>query len=289
MATAAPTAPPAVPDTVSRLVIHADDLGETAEITKGILGCIDAGRVTSTSIMANMPATDFALEEAARRGREASFGVHLVLCEGPPLTKPKSLTGEDGEFHRKKSLGLRGLAGRLRAEDVETELRAQIQRIEDGGVQISHFDSHKHLHQLPVVRDVVAKLAREFGVERIRRTVEEGFWPRGMKPGAWASRTVRVHLALQAGEKFRAKGLRHPVRVFDVRELMAESDREVNLALLRKPGVVSEMVCHPGTYEADLEKPGSCDRFSEFQYLKSDEFGAMLDDAGVELDTFWSV
>lgn len=183
----------------SKLIVHADDLGETAEITRGILECIDAGRVTSTTLMANMPATDLAIEEAARRGRRASFGVHLVLCEGPPLTKPRSLVGDDGEFLPKKKLGLRGLAGRLDPEDLEIELRAQIRRIVDGGVDVSHFDSHKHLHQLPVVRGVVAKLAKEFGVERVRCTLEEGFWPAGTKPGGWASRAVRVHLARQAG------------------------------------------------------------------------------------------
>ncbi len=271
----------------SKLIVHADDLGETAEITRGILECIDAGRVTSTTLMANMPATDLAIEEAARRGRRASFGVHLVLCEGPPLTKPRSLVGDDGEFLPKKKLGLRGLAGRLDPEDLEIELRAQIRRIVDGGVDVSHFDSHKHLHQLPVVRGVVAKLAKEFGVERVRCTLEEGFWPAGTKPGGWASRAVRVHLARQAGEEFRAAGLRHPARVFDVRQLIALEAAPRREALLRRPGALSEMVCHPGTYEADLEKPGSCARFAELEFLQSDAVAALTDAAGVELTTWW--
>lgn len=274
----------------SPLVIHADDLGETAEITRGILECIDAGRVTSTSLMANMPATDLAIEEAAKRGKNASFGVHLVLCEGPALTKPKSLTDANGEFLPKKTIGLRGLAHRLDAQDVESELRAQIERIADGGVQISHFDSHKHLHQLPVVRDVVGKLAKEFGVERIRCTLERGFWPRGMKPGAWLSRSVRVHLAEQASGRFRARGLRHPVRVFDVRELIAdEGRRERQLERMRHPQDISEMVCHPGTYQADIEKPGSCKRFAEFEFLLGEGFGTLVTDADVELVTYWTV
>ena len=49
-----------------KLIIHADDLGETVEITRGIFECIDAGLVTSTSMLANMPATDFALSEAEK-------------------------------------------------------------------------------------------------------------------------------------------------------------------------------------------------------------------------------
>ena len=271
----------------SRMVIHADDLGETEEITLGILECIDGGRVTSASLMANMPATEMAIREAAKRGRDASFGVHLVLCEGRPLTDSPSLTAPDGEFHPKKSLGLRGLVGHLNLEDVERELRAQIQKIHGGGVQISHFDSHKHLHQLPGVRSVVAKLAREFGVERIRCTLEEGFWPKHVGPGAWLSRSVRVYLASKAGEEFRRAGLRHPGRVFDVRELIAMDKTDKQLDLLRRPKVLTEMFCHPGTYKANLEKPGSCERFAEFRFLMSDEFGELTDLAHVRLTTFW--
>lgn len=274
----------------SRLVIHADDLGETAEITKGILECVDAGRVTSTSLMANMPATETAIAQAAKRGRKASFGVHLVLCEGPALTRPKSLTDARGEFLPKKTIGLRGLAHRLDPQDVEQELRAQIRTIADGGVEISHFDSHKHLHQLPVVRDVVARLAREFGVERIRCTRERGFWPRGMKPGAWLSRSVRVHLAEQAAGRFAAKKLRFPDRVFDVRELIADrGERDRQLDRMRHPDGISEMVCHPGTYAADQEKPGSCNRFAELEFLLDDDFGKLVAEADAELVTFWAV
>lgn len=272
----------------SALIIHADDLGETEEITKGILECVDAGRVTSTTLMANMPATDLAIAEAARRGREASFGVHLVLCEGAPLTRAQSLVTGSGQFISKKSMGIRGLLGRLDLDEVEVELRAQIRRIRDGGVQISHFDSHKHLHQLPGVRDVVAKLAHEFAIERIRCTLEKGFWQNGMSPGSWLSRSVRVRLAQRAGQIFRRAKLRHPDRVFDVRQLIAMQSRPARLELLSRPEALTEMFCHPGTYEADLEKPGSCARFTEFEFLLSEEFESLLTDAGVDLTSYWT-
>lgn len=270
----------------SRVVIHADDLGETVEITRGILQGMDAGRVTSTSLMANMPGTDLAIEEASRRGKNGSFGVHLVLCEGPTLTRPRTLSDARGEFLPKRTVGLRGLTRRLDLEAVEAELRAQIRRIVDGGVQVSHFDSHKHLHQLPGVRGVVVKLAREFGVSRVRCTLEDGLWPEGVSLGAWPSRMIRVRMARQARELFAASGLRHPVRFFDVRQVM-EQDRDRRIALLTRPGALSEMVCHPGTPEADREKPGSCNRHDELQFLISTEFADLMNDAGVDLVTYW--
>jgi len=57
------------------LIVHADDFGETVEITRGICAAIDAGAVTSTSIMANMPGTADALLRVAPLAERASFGV----------------------------------------------------------------------------------------------------------------------------------------------------------------------------------------------------------------------
>src|SRR5678810_446119 len=97
-----------------RLIIHADDFGETEQITLGICEGIEAAVITSTSIMANMPATDFALVRAAALADRASFGVHLNLCEGQPLTRAPSLTDSHGSFCSKRQLFLRSVSGQLR-------------------------------------------------------------------------------------------------------------------------------------------------------------------------------
>jgi hypothetical protein len=49
------------------------------------------------------------------------------------------------------------------------------------------------------------------------------------------------------------------------------------------------MVCHPGTQAADVEKPGSCRRFAEYEFLRSERFRALLDRAGVTLASFWEI
>jgi hypothetical protein len=69
---------------------------------------------------------------------------------------------------------------------------------------------------------------------------------------------------------------------------MHTPERSARLHLLRRPFALSEMVCHVGTELADREKPGSCVRHEELRFLKSDEFRTLLDEAGVELKTFWA-
>ncbi len=280
--------PPGAQD-VTRLVVHADDFGETAEITRGILECIEEGVVTSTSILANMPATALALREAARRGREASFGVHLNFCEGAPLTRARSLRGADGEFHRKRALFVRAVTGRLDLDEVEQEAAAQVEVVAHAGVDISHLDAHKHLHQLPGVAQRVLRVARSFSIERVRCTLEESIWPRGTTASAGASRWVRRRLARRLYPSLAPLGLRTTARVFDVRELIAAGGGQERVGLLRRPGTISEMFCHPGTERADREKPGSASRHAESRFLRSQEFRDLLRAAGVRLSTWWDV
>jgi predicted glycoside hydrolase/deacetylase ChbG (UPF0249 family) len=273
----------------TRLVVHADDFGETTEITRGILACIEEGVVTSTSILANMPATTLALREAARRGREASFGVHLNFCEGPPLTRARTLRGPSGSFHGKRALFARALARRLDLDEVEEEATAQVQTVARAGVAISHLDAHKHLHQLPGIAPRVLRVARTQGIERVRCTLEESLWPRGIRAGAGLSRLVRRALAARLLPALAPLGLRTTARVFDVRELIAAGGSEDRAALLRRPGTIAEMFCHPGTELADHEKPGSTARHLESRFLRSREFRELLRAAGVRLATWWDV
>src|SRR3569833_1740988 len=148
------------------LILHADDFGETAEITAGICQAIEAGVVSSTSIMANMPGTEDALPRARQLADRASFGVHLNFCEGNPLTRGASLVDERGNFHAKRALFLRAIRGTLSPSELEAEITAQIARIHEAQKPKTQDEEHKHLHQLPVVRNAVARGLPRFGIER---------------------------------------------------------------------------------------------------------------------------
>ena len=266
------------------LIVHADDFGETEQITLGICEVIDAGIVTSTSIMANMPATDFALGCARALGERVSFGVHVTLCEGRALTGSSCLTNAAGNFVSKRQLFLRSVTGRLREVEVEAEVAAQVARIAAGGIRISHLDGHKHLHQLPVVCSAVAKAARRHGIERVRlaamRTIAAYRSP---------SSAAREVLAIHAARVFSAAQLRFPRRLVDIGFCRAAAKRpEPWLALVRQAGIL-EMFCHPGTELADAEKPGSCARSEELEFLLSSDLRRLLAESGARLINYWSV
>lgn len=264
--------------------MHADDFGETVDITEGICLAIEAGVVTSTSVMLNMPGTAQALRRAPQLGQQASFGVHLNLCEGRPLTRGASLMGPDGQFLRKRPLAARALAGRLSLAELEAEVAAQVAMLRDAGVRISHLDGHKHLHQLPIVCAAVANVLPRFGIERVRIT-RLGSWRRVRG----ASTLAREIAARHAARVFARAQLRSPVRIIDLRELLA-GNALAPLAGGRTAGAAPvEICCHPGTAAADAGKPGSHRRGNELEYLLSPQFRSVLAAGGAALVSYWRV
>jgi predicted glycoside hydrolase/deacetylase ChbG (UPF0249 family) len=229
-----------------------------------------------------MPGTLLALEHARHQDRSVSFGLHINLCEGTPLTHCPSLTREDGAFVDKRKLFLRSVSGQLDRDDVTREVAAQAAVLRDAGVPISHFDGHKHLHQLPTVCAAVADVARQFGVQRVRRSSV-----RRLHGLDRTSTAVRELLANGAGRRFRAAGLRFPDRVVDLGRIM-QTDAARAAAMLAGDTIV-EVFCHPGTAAAEFEKPGSCGRHAELQYLLSDQWAAIVRASGRQPVTYWQV
>jgi len=160
-----------------RIIINADDLGYSQEVNDEIFTLMRRRLVTSATLMANGPA----LESACRGAQEfpdLSFGVHLVLTEFAPLTSQEALRpllNEAGEF-----AGLRRLPASIDREAIFLEFSAQIQKLQDMGIKVSHIDSHHHMHTTPGLFGVIKKLQRRFGIRRVRPSRNLYHVPQGM-------------------------------------------------------------------------------------------------------------
>jgi len=148
------------------IIINADDFGASAQVNDAICRELDAGRVTSATLMANGPV----FQDATRRVRayRASFGVHLNLTEFPPLTSSpeiKRLFDAQGNLHP----GLRyRLFSPRELGAIYQEFAAQILRTMQAGVRISHLDSHWHIHTRPDFVPMIQLLQHEYGIKRVR-------------------------------------------------------------------------------------------------------------------------
>ena len=266
------------------IVIHADDFGETTSITDGIRRAIEAGALTSTSIMANMPATSYALQRVGPLAGHASFGVHLNLCEGRPLTPAASLIDERGEFHSKRTVIHRALSGKLALHELEKEIEAQIALVRDAGVPISHVDGHKHLHQLPIVSTAVANVLPRFGIGRVRLTRLQSLAALGK-----AGTLLRELAAWRAARIFRRAGLHSPVRTVDLGELISKGLGRRGPSALVDPRGAVELCCHPALPADTQDKPSSHRRSTELEYLLSSGFRELLQQVRARPVSYWEV
>ncbi len=135
---------------VRRLVVNADDFGQSEGITRGIIQAHERGIVTSASLMVLWPAAINAAAYARTRGG-LSTGLHVDLGEW---------LWSDGVWQCRYQ--------RVDIDDrhaVEREVRAQLERCRDLlGRNPTHLDSHQHVHRREPVRSTLAQIANELGV-----------------------------------------------------------------------------------------------------------------------------
>jgi predicted glycoside hydrolase/deacetylase ChbG (UPF0249 family) len=181
---------------VSRLlVVNADDMGLTPGICRAVRRAHDEGVVTSTSVLA----VGRAFEQAATAVREAgdlALGAHLAIVgEDRPLLSARevpTLVDREGRFPLSyRTVVARGAAGRIDADDVAREFRAQLERVRGIGEPVTHLDTHQHTHLWPAVARVVVDLAREAGIRCVRLPGSRRRGPLGLGVRALAGRLRR--------------------------------------------------------------------------------------------------
>lgn len=160
---------------MNRLIINADDCGRNTLVNQEIRRYIENRVLTSTTVMANMDDFDGALKLYHDYSTTISFGAHLNLTEGSPLTNPDVFleTGfckeeEDQVVFNGMSFRWKYISSTLK-KAIYQELRAQIEKLYDAGITPTHIDSHQHIHFAPWLTSVFCKIAGEKGITKIRR------------------------------------------------------------------------------------------------------------------------
>jgi predicted glycoside hydrolase/deacetylase ChbG (UPF0249 family) len=155
-----------MPESGMRIIVNADDLGATAEINEAVFTMMNRGLVSSATIMANGPAVNDAIRSIPKFPA-CSFGVHLNITQYAPLSGAQRFGSLLPEGVLVRSMETAPAGPRLLAA-VYAEWCAQVGFLLDSGVAISHFDSHHHVHNRPVLLPVLKALMMKFRVRRVR-------------------------------------------------------------------------------------------------------------------------
>jgi predicted glycoside hydrolase/deacetylase ChbG (UPF0249 family) len=157
------------PATARLLLLHADDLGMSHSVNTASFEALEKGWIRSASILVPCPW----FPEVARFARahpDADLGVHLALNSewttlrwGPVAGRSAvpSLLDASGYLPLESA----AVVANAKPEEVERELRAQIEMARHAGVRVSHLDSHMRtiLHSASLI-EVYRRLSREYGI-----------------------------------------------------------------------------------------------------------------------------
>src|SRR3954468_19386123 len=155
------------PKNAKLLILHADDIGVAHSENAATFDALGKGVVNSGSIMMPTPwVTEVA--EYAKAHPNADLGLHLTLNAEwntyrwggvAPHDRTPSLHDPDGTLPRSTDT----VAKRAKLNEVELELRAQIDRAYAIGIKPTHVDSHMGaLYETPELFRTYAKVARSY-------------------------------------------------------------------------------------------------------------------------------
>lgn len=252
------------------LLINADDFGMCHAINEAIFRTLTAGLVRSTTLMVPCPWALHAMH-LLREHPGIPFGVHLtVICDpahyrwGPLVPKDRvpSLIDETGYFYNFERMP--ELLAQVKLEELETEFRAQIERVLAAQLKPTHLDWHAlRLGGRTDIFELMLGLAKEYGL------------------------AMRV-MGRQVIEQVQGQGL--PSSDYDFLDsfLLDPVDKAARFRrLLRElPAGLSEWAVHPGLDNAELQAiqpEGAQQRQTDYDFLMSQEAQDIVQEEGIIL------
>jgi predicted glycoside hydrolase/deacetylase ChbG (UPF0249 family) len=269
------------------LIVNADDYGYFSSVSKGILDGAGEGVITASGIMANSPELDKYLRLFSKIDT-LDAGVHLNLSHGEPLTERmrQLLSRWEGRFPTKFQMASAILLRKVAFSAVEEEWRAQIMRCVVGGIKPVFLNSHEHLHMLPGLFEITAKLAKEFGIQHIRHSSPE--WEATRDISDWVRNLVLGGTSIMTPNNSR--------HYRAVRFIGASASGRLSMEYFRrklprlKPGQVYELMCHPGHFDPnEIQDPSLLAYHAweqELCVLRSSEFRELCESCCISLIGF---
>ena len=158
------------------LILHADDAGVSHSVNSATIAAFEKHAISSSSIM--VPCPWFAeIAAYAKLHPQMDWGIHLTLTaewknykwDGVlPADKISSLLDTTGYFYS----SVEELLKHAKPQEVEAELRAQIERALLFGIKITHLDSHMGaLYASPQLLKIYQQIGAAYGLPVFQTTL----------------------------------------------------------------------------------------------------------------------
>ena len=253
------------------LIVTADDFGFSSDVNAAVRQAHRDGILRFASLMVLRPAA----AEAARIAQELpglGVGLHLELCADEP-----------------EKAGLRYFFDAKARAGVEGEIRAQIEALLKMGIKPTHVDGHINIHVHPVIFPALCRLAKEYGIPRVRLPKGELSanldYPGDRDPILPRIALAGTFAAMRGWISGAADGLQVPRTWGLLRSGMMTEDYVLWL-LKNLPEGTTEMYFHPCANPASavIDRPVPTHQtITELRTLTSPKVRAAIESAGLDL------
>lgn len=275
--------------TQTLLIVNADDFGDTEEVTRGIVEAYRNGIVTSTSLMANMPGFEYAVA-SIQENPLLDIGAHLNVHRGSPLTKC-SYIADNGHFLKNplRLLFRYCVNPKKVREEIFTEFNAQIQKIVNANIKISHLDTEKHMHTFPFIYKITLQIAEKYDIHAVRFPYERMTFAALHNPSQCVKTFIMNVFAPFNIHLLKKSGKNSPDSLYGI--FLSKKFTVANLQKLfiKLPPGIHELSCHPG-YEPEVIK-NYIDRYrtQELETLTDTRIQDSIKKQGIVLSTFLDI
>lgn len=263
------------PSDARLLIINADDFGMCHDENEATIEGLSGGFFSSSTILTTCPwfeeAADF-----ARTNPAVDLGVHLTLNSEWPSYKWGPVLGAGVVPSLADSRGylwpdVPQVYANDRLDEVEKELRGQIDKALAAGIDATHIDSHMGpLHLRADYHEIYWRLARDYKLP-IRMTPRRFMRRMGFE--------AILNGLDRDGILYPDNFLAHPARKFEQTEkFWTDTIRSL------RPGV-SEIYAHPALARAELRGCANDpeQREADFRFFTSDKTRRMIAGEGIKL------
>ena len=268
------------------LALCADDFGQAAHISSGIVRLAQAKRLNAIACLTNGPSW---LADAAllrELPKEVDLGLHFNLTEGHALS-PR-LARLWPKLPALPLLIARAHLGLLSRGSLRSEFHAQLRAFNDAIDAAPRFiDGHQHVHALPIVRGLILDAVEHMRpIPALRSTAPI------LGPGFGFKRFVIEHSGGRAlARELKQRELAYNPALLGVYDFAQTDYRALMQGWLKQvPPEGALLFCHPGEAaapDAERHDPIAAARVRELAYLESTAFAQDLAQADVRLGPVW--
>jgi predicted glycoside hydrolase/deacetylase ChbG (UPF0249 family) len=260
-----------------RVAICVDDFGLHAGINQAVLRLAGLGRLNAVGCMVGAKAwRDGSAMLASLDPAQTDVGLHLDFTERPIDRSMRLPLG---------ALIVRAYTRRLDRTAVEREIAAQLDAFEAGaGRPPDYVDGHQHVHQLPVIRELLVDALRRRATGSRRPWLRSTRVPKALG-AAFKPRVIQALGAAALADLARTAGLPQNAHLLGVYDFGGDAaGYRARLARwIAAAGDGDVLMCHPSVAASGVADPLIAARTREYDQVADPIFGALLANARITL------